>query len=344
LSNRKQAIYARLEREYGLKPAGIAQHYDVFYDAITCFFPRNTSFNIIRDIVRILHSRGQNGKYPETVAIEAFNRIVTVNMSKANVVLKNAQASFVDQKFNLKEKNRVMRAKTKSLVRELEEAQRLSAIGQTAGMVGHDIRNPLQSITGEVYLMKTELDSLPNNQTKENLKESIDLIQKNVEYINKIVADLQDFAKRLNPRKERLSIQTVIRDALSIVTLPSEIQVDIKIEEENKMAIADRDMTKRILSNLIQNAVQAMPQGGKLTLQEESNGHYVIISVIDTGVGIPKEAKKKIFTPLFTTKSKGQGLGLAVVKRLVEAQGGTIRFESEEGKGTSFIVQFPTLN
>ncbi len=100
-------------------------------------------------------------------------------------------------------------------------------------------------------------------------------------------------------------------------------------------------MIKRILGNLVTNAVQAMPHGGSLTLKAKKGANKIIISVQDTGQGIPPEVKKNIFAPLFTTKSKGQGFGLAVVKRLAEALNGKITFESETGKGTKFILQLP---
>ena len=105
--------------------------------------------------------------------------------------------------------------------------------------------------------------------------------------------------------------------------------------------LADSDILKRILGNLVTNAVQAMPKGGKLTIQACKEANDTIITVKDTGVGIPEEAKEKLFTPLFTTKSKGQGFGLAVVKRMTESLGGTVTFESQQGKGTKFIVRLP---
>jgi signal transduction histidine kinase len=98
---------------------------------------------------------------------------------------------------------------------------------------------------------------------------------------------------------------------------------------------------RRILTNLITNAVQAMQEEGKLIIQAAKKQDVIVITVEDTGVGIPEEVKTKMFTPLFTTKSKGQGLGLAVVKRLVEALKGTIVFDSVAGKGTKFIVELP---
>ena len=108
--------------------------------------------------------------------------------------------------------------------------------------------------------------------------------------------------------------------------------------------MADPDILKRIFGNLVTNAVQAMPKGGKLTIQAYKEANDSIITVEDTGVGIPEEAKDKLFTPLFTTKSKGQGFGLAVVKRMTESLGGTVTFESQQGKGTKFIIRLPPQN
>lgn len=105
--------------------------------------------------------------------------------------------------------------------------------------------------------------------------------------------------------------------------------------------MADPDILKRILGNLVTNAIQAMPEGGKLSVEAFEEADSSVITVADTGIGIPEEAKDKLFTPLFTTKSKGQGFGLAVVKRMTEALGGTVSFESQQGKGTKFIIKLP---
>ena len=225
--------------------------------------------------------------------------------------------------------------------KQLKENERLVAIGQTAGMVGHDIRNPLQAIVGELYLAKDEAVSLPDSDAKKNLQESITCIEENLFYIDKIVADLQHYTKPLKPNKEKISIEKVIEEALLIVPIPNNLQVSISIEEGFPQFTADFAMLKRALINLIRNAVQAMPKGGSLKINARSKGSHAYISIGDTGEGIPEEIKSKLFTPLFTTKSKGQGFGLAVVKRLVEAQGGKISFESEKGKGTTFTIQLP---
>jgi signal transduction histidine kinase/PAS domain-containing protein len=225
--------------------------------------------------------------------------------------------------------------------KQLKDSERLAAIGQTAGMVGHDIRNPLQAIIGEVYLANTELSSLPDSEEKTNLLENLDMIKQNIEYMNKIVLDLQDFAKPLNPFAEETNIEKMIQELLKRNGAPANIQTEVKIESDARIVTADSAYMKRILGNLVSNAVQAMAEGGKLTVQAHREISIVAITVQDTGVGISEEAKDKLFTPLFTTKAKGQGFGLAVVKRLTEALGGTVTFESQEGKGTTFTIKLP---
>ncbi len=224
---------------------------------------------------------------------------------------------------------------------KLKDSERLAAIGATAGMVGHDIRNPLQAITGDVFLAKTELSSFPESEEKKNTLESLQEIQKNIDYINKIVADLQDFARPLKPCMEEANLKIIFDELLAKNNLPENVDVTVKISPEAVKFVADCNYLKRIMYNLITNAVQAMPSGGKLTIQAYKETNYSLITVNDTGVGIPDSVKGKLFTPMFTTKSKGQGFGLAVIKRMTEAQGGTVTFESQEGKGTTFTVRLP---
>jgi len=208
-------------------------------------------------------------------------------------------------------------------------------------MVGHDKRNPLQAITGDVYLAKIELASMAESEGKLSIQESLTEVEKNIDYINKIVQDLQDYARPLNPNPGEANLKLIIERLLQKNGLPLNVKVSVNIEENAQKFVADSDYLNRILYNLITNAVQAMPQGGKLTIHVYKEANDFIITVKDTGVGIPKAIQSKIFTPMFTTKSKGQGFGLPVVKRMTESLGGTVSFESEEGKGTKFTVRLP---
>jgi PAS domain S-box-containing protein len=225
--------------------------------------------------------------------------------------------------------------------KQLQDKERLAAIGATAGMVGHDIRNPLQTIVSDVYLLKSDLLAKPEFKTEDGVKESLESIEKNVDYINKIVADLQDFVKPLNPHAEETDLKLTISDLLSKNGLPENIKVFVDVEVDARKVIVDSTFINRILYNLVTNAVQAMPNGGELTIDAYRKGNDTVLTVKDTGVGIPEKAKDKMFTPLFTTKAKGQGFGLSVIKRLTESLGGTVSFESQEGKGTTFTIRLP---
>jgi PAS domain S-box-containing protein len=225
--------------------------------------------------------------------------------------------------------------------KQLKDAERLAAIGATAGMVGHDIRNPLQAITSDVYLVKTELDAIPESEEKKNALESLDEIEKNIDYINKIVQDLQDYARPLNPRGEQSSLEQIIGKLFITDVSAQNIKVSVKVEEDAKTIDADSYYITRIMYNLVTNAIQAMPKGGKLTVHAYREQNDAVITVTDTGVGIPKDIQNKMFTAMFTTKAKGQGFGLPVVKRMTESLGGTVTFESQEGKGTTFTIRLP---
>ena len=205
----------------------------------------------------------------------------------------------------------------KLLEKQLQDNERLAAIGQTAGMVGHDLRNPLQSVVGELYLAKSELDEMPRGQREIALRESIDSVETQVSYMDKIVSDLQTFVKPVQTSKEKVNLNELFASTLEQINVPENIQAKIRLK--NKLTIdADPQLLRRVLINLITNSIQAMPNGGKLIIKAYECKGQIKIEVEDTGVGIPEEIKPKIFAPLFTTKSRGQGFGLSVCKRVIE--------------------------
>jgi len=225
--------------------------------------------------------------------------------------------------------------------KQLQDSERLAAIGATAGMVGHDIRNPLQAIIGDVYFAKKDLASIPESEAKHAIEESLTEIEKNTDYLNKIVQDLQDYARPLNPKTGEADLKLIIEKLLQKNCIPDNVKLSVKVDDEARKFVADADYLNRILYNLVTNAVQAMPKGGKLTIEASKQSERIVLNVMDTGVGIPKEIQSKMFTVMFTTKSKGQGFGLPVVKRMTQSLGGTVTFESEEGKGTKFTIELP---
>jgi two-component system sensor kinase FixL len=226
--------------------------------------------------------------------------------------------------------------------KQLKDSERLATIGQTAGMVGHDLRNPLQAVIGELYLARAEVESLPESDLKRNLQESIQVIEEQAAYMDKIVSDLQAFVRPVNIFKQSINLKELVTTVLGSVAITENININVDMKTDFPQVKADPQLLKRVLINLVTNAVQAMPDGGKITMNAEVNSqNQVAVTVEDTGVGIPEKIKSQIFTPLFTTKPRGQGFGLAVCKRVMEAHGGSITFESQEGKGAKFTIQFP---
>jgi signal transduction histidine kinase len=191
-----------------------------------------------------------------------------------------------------------------------------------------------------VYLLKDYLTAMPESQTKADVDQSLEEIDKNVNYINKIVADLQDYARPLNPEITKTNLHDLISNVLENTDIPSNIEVSVKADRAFEAA-TDPTLIRRAITNLIINAIQAMPKGGKLEINAAQQGTEAVITVCDTGTGIPDAVKPKLFTPMMTTKAKGQGLGLAVVKRLIEALKGTITFDSEVEVGTTFTIRLP---
>jgi len=228
----------------------------------------------------------------------------------------------------------------KDLEIQLHEKERLAIIGQTAGMVGHDIRNPLQAIIGDLYLLNEAIETIPKDEDKTNSKEIIEGIEENINYINKIVADLQDYSRKIEPKLEEIDLKEAVENVLLAIDIPKNITT-FSFVEPNTKVITDSIYIRRILANLITNAIQAMPNGGKITIAVTYQNNSVKIVIKDTGQGMTKEIQEKLFTPLFTTKAKGQGFGLAVVKKFIEELGGTISFESKYNEGTKFTIIFP---
>lgn len=264
-------------------------------------------------------------------------RIYTVDIDE----LKQAEEARARAQVKLEEYANQMEELANQRAEQLKDSERLAAIGQTAGMVGHDIRNPLQAITSDMYLITEEAKIMSDGESKQAILESVDSVNENLGYINKIVSDLQDYTRPLKPYIQDANLTELIEGTLVAINVPKRIELTTDITENSEAIKTDIAYLRRILTNLFTNAVQAMPNEGKLTIKANKKKGKTTITVQDTGVGIPQEVKTKMLTPLFTTKSKGQGLGLAVVKRLVEALGGTIKFESEENKGTKFTIELP---
>ncbi|MDH7563797.1 MAG: PAS domain S-box protein [Candidatus Bathyarchaeota archaeon] len=219
---------------------------------------------------------------------------------------------------------------------QLLKTQRLAVIGELAGMVGHDLRNPLTSIAGATYYLKKRL--IPKNDGR--IEEMLELIEKNIAYSNKIINDLLDYSREIKIDPVQITPKSLIKEALSLVEIPKNIRLRNLTKDDPEMKV-DAEKLKRAFVNLIKNAVDAMPNGGTLTIKSHHSNTCATLEFIDTGTGMTKKVLKKIWTPLFTTKAKGMGFGLPICHRIVEAHRGVIVVHSKPHKGTTFTITLP---
>ncbi|HPP78820.1 ATP-binding protein, partial [Methanospirillum sp.] len=204
--------------------------------------------------------------------------------------------------------------------RQLQVAQRFAVIGELATMIGHDMRNPLQVITNMQYLLEMKMQKMTVQElqifSKYGIMEIFSRIRDEILYLNKIVSDLQDYARQVNPEKSRINLAAFFHELLLTISPPSSITVIKECDPDITVSV-DPALLTRVMENVIMNALQAMEKGGILTLKSQKDKEGFSIIVSDTGGGIPPESVPKIFDPLYTTKPKGTGLGLSVTKRLI---------------------------
>lgn len=224
----------------------------------------------------------------------------------------------------------------KQMAAKLVAAERFASIGQLAGMVSHDLRNPLSSMSAATYYLKNHY----GNQMDETGKEMLFAIEKSIDYSNKIIKDLLDYSREIKLELEATTPHSLLAASLGLIKIPANIQLVDNCSDDPAVNL-DVGKISRVFVNLIINAFDAMPDGGTLTITNQSTKDGLEIDFTDTGTGISPESMSKLWTPLFTTKTKGMGLGLPICKRIVEAHGGKITVESEQGKGTTFKIVLP---
>lgn len=219
---------------------------------------------------------------------------------------------------------------------ELIQREKLATLGQLAGSVGHEIRNPLGVISNSVYFIKMKL-----NDADEKVKKHLNIIEENVQRANKIAANLLDFARASHLLQKPTDINKVVEDALTASVIPETVFVTTRCDENVEKILVDPDQILQVFQNIISNAIQAMPDRGTLEIETEIKDDSICITFRDTGEGISEENLQKVFEPLFTTKTEGIGLGLPIARDIVERHKGTMRIQSKIGKGTIVTIMLP---
>jgi signal transduction histidine kinase len=282
------------------------------------------------------------------VDLLATNMRRSLVWARAEVVLRSRTEEEIRQmNANLQQRDEERRRALTEAQEKIVRQEKLAVLGQMAGSVGHELRNPLTVINSAVYFLR-----LIQPDANEKIQEYLGMIEKETHSAEKIISDLLDFARIKTGAQEPVSIPALVQRVLERYPAPASVTVTLDFASGLPKVCVDPLQVEQVLGNLAINACQAMLAGGELTFRAwqgllESggiggdSGGMVAVIVQDTGVGIPPGNMGKLFEPLFTTKAKGIGLGLAVSRKLVEANGGRIEAQSEEGKGSSFMIWLP---
>ena len=224
---------------------------------------------------------------------------------------------------------------------QLIRSEKLAAIGKLAGGVGHELRNPLGAIKNAVYYIKGKVTNSELAKKEPRIIEFLGIMDDEINSSNKIINDLLNFSRVAKPAVSPAKVRKVMEDALFRLTVPEHIEVINKVDANLPEVEIDADQIRQVFVNIVTNAIQAMSEGGKLTVDGRKADKFLEVSISDTGNGISEDVIEKIFDPLFTTRAKGIGLGLAVCKSIIERHGGSIGVESKVGEGATFIVKLP---
>jgi two-component system, NtrC family, sensor histidine kinase HydH len=247
-------------------------------------------------------------------------------------------AAFADEDV---QEGKILLARNVTAVRLLEQevarSRHLNAIGSLAAGVAHEIRNPLSSIKGFAVYFKQRLSG------NEEDEKTADIMIAETERLNRVISQLIEFARPLTLKKDQTNMMDLVRHVIRLVDADARknaVAIDVKTDENLPQADVDPDKIKQVLLNIFLNALSAMPDGGRLSVELTSQKYFIDVTVSDTGSGIKEEDLPRIYDPYFTSKPAGTGLGLAVVQKIMDAHGGIVQMESKSGSGTKVTLRF----
>lgn len=226
------------------------------------------------------------------------------------------------------------------LQEQLRHADRLATIGQLGAGLAHELNEPLANILGFAQLLAKD-----KTLSKQAVQDTDKIVAASL-HAREVISKLLVFARQKTPARKPLHINMVVEDGLYFLRsrcAKAGIELSCELQSDLPEITADRSQLDQVLTNLVVNSIQAMPQGGQLTITTACDGDQILLSVKDTGTGMNEDVLKRIFDPFFTTKDvdEGTGLGLSVVHGIVASHGGIIEVESETGRGTRFLIRLP---
>jgi len=274
--------------------------------------------------------------------VEIFLFLLIGGMTGVLIEMERSQRQrYEDALVRLDDSHRKLKAQTEILFEteeQLRRADRLSALGELSAGMAHEIRNPLGSIKGAAEILKNDYaPDAPHH-------EFIEILLKETDRLNKIVQEFLHFARPKLPELLEEDVNELLESVLSLTAQPirkANILVEKRFDHNIGKLNLDGGLLTQAFLNLVLNSIQAMPEGGTLTLSSARFNDRIEVKIADTGVGISADDRKKLFSPFFTTKNDGTGLGLAITYRIIQNHRGTIDVQSEPGKGAAFTITIP---
>ncbi len=218
----------------------------------------------------------------------------------------------------------------------------VDAMASLAGYIGHDLRNPLAAIRNAHYFIGRQLDDAGLLAAEPRVSQFMAIIEAELTYCSKVIAELLDFARDRPLTRTATPVPTLMKDAVAGVTSRPGVAIEVVAAKDLPILTVDQDLVRRAIGHLIQNGVDAIPPSrpGHVRVVAAREEELVVVRVHDDGVGISESERELVFRPLFSTKLRGAGLGLAIVHSVVTRHGGTLTFESN-GEGTTFTITLP---
>jgi nitrogen fixation/metabolism regulation signal transduction histidine kinase len=239
----------------------------------------------------------------------------------------------------------LMVTKLEQSVKQLAESERESAWREMAKQIAHEIKNPLTPMKLSVQLLQRSWKDNKEDFEKRLTNVSQTLIEQ-IDTLSSIASEFSAFAKMPKPQDEEVDLPAKIASVVQLFENTKDVKIEADFHQNEKVRIlADKEQLSRVFINIIKNGIQSIPEGlqGRIYIELTTYGNSVKVTIEDNGSGISESRKDKLFQPSFTTKTKGMGMGLAIVKNIINNANGEIWFESEEGKGTKFFVEFPMI-
>jgi len=292
-------------------------------------------FIIVIALISILTARklSKNITNPIFALVEGFEDVKKGNLeTKVQVKAKDEIEYLIDSFNKMVEDLKLNREK-------LIYAEKVAAWRDVARAVSHEIKNPLTPISLSLSRIRKKI--YDKSIDKDLLNECFNTIEEEIESLRRLASEFSEFARMPKPQFKKENLNDIIKNVYSIYEFNEKgIEIEIDLNEDINQVLIDKDQIKRVLSNLIKNAIDASNTNSRIIIRSCVKNNTICLEIQDFGTGINEEIKEKVFEPYFTTKSRGSGLGLSIVKRIIEEHSGEIEIHSKVDKGTTFIIKF----